>query len=765
MARRKGEKFQVSFNAGEFSPLLAGRTDLEKAGSACTTLENYIALRYGCAQRRPGMQFRAVTKFDEDRKSRLFSFQFSTTTTYIIEVGHEYMRFFTNGGQVVVGTPPGTPYEISSPYAEADLFSLQYKQINDVTYIWHPDYPVYKLTRVADDNWTLEEVIFDVPPTLDQNLTDTTITATATSNPNEVALLASAPIFDPLHVGAFWRIGHLRRANSVQRYFTAGAGSSTTIEVLGNWTVRTYGTWTATILVERSLDEGTTWEIARTIRGENDRNVDLEGNEEEEALLRLTFESGATGSAGARAVLESVDAYIYGTVRITAFDDAHNVIADVLDDIYSADPTDIWSEGAWSDYRGYPRGGCLHEQRLFFGGTEYLPQSVWGSVIGDYENFLRGTADDAGLFFTLAGEELNAIQWMVSQKELLIGTTSGEWAVNSRSVEKALTPTTIHARQQSAYGSQYLQAKLVDEVVLFVQRKGREIRELIYSYEVEKFVAPDLTMLAEHVTEGTVIDMALQKDPMSILWVVTGTGNLVALTYDREQNVVGWHRHPTQGWVESVATIYGEDDADDEVWFVVRRDIDGVERRYVERFNPAKWTEKEDFFGVDSGVTYDGSPETVIGGLDHLEDMEVVALADGAVVRGLTVSDAGTITLADPASKVHVGLPFTSQLRPVQYDADSTSGVHMGHVKRFAEITVRLLNSLGLTFNNGIADHEVVFRNTNDPMQPSPPLFTGDMKLEFPSDYTYETPLTLKQTDPLPSTILAIVTRLDIPGN
>lgn len=763
--RRKGEKFQTSFNAGELSPLLDGRTDLDKANNACRVLENYIALRYGCAQRRPGMQFRAVTKFDEDRASRLFSFQFSTTTTYIIEVGHEYMRFYTNGGQVVVGTPPGTPYEISTPYQEEDLFSLQYKQINDVTYIWHPDYPVHKLIRVEDDDWTLEEVVFDVPAVLDQNITDTTITATPTSNPDEVALLASAPIFDPLHVGAYWRIGHLRRANSVQRYFSAGAGTSSTIEVLGNWTVRTYGTWTATILVERSLDEGTTWDIARTIRGEADRNVDLEGNEEQESLLRITLESGATGTGNARVVLESVDAYIYGTVRITAFNDDQNVIADVLDDIYSTDPTDIWAEGAWSDYRGYPRGGCLHEQRLFFGGTRHLPQSVWGSVIGDYENFLRGTADDAGLFFTLAGEELNAIQWMVSQKELLIGTTAGEWAVNSRSVEKALTPTTIHARQQSAYGSQYLRAQLVGEVVIFVQRKGRELHELVYSYEVEKFVAPDLTLLAEHVTEGGVVDMALQKDPMPILWVVTGNGQLAGLTYDREQNVIGWHRHPTQGWVESVATIYGEEDQDDEVWFVVRREIESIERRYVERFNPVKWTEKEDFFGVDSGISYEGTPVTVIGGLDHLEGMTVVALADGNVVRDLLVNPSGEITLPDAASKVHIGFPFTSKLRPVNYDADTQAGVHMGHVKRFCEITVRLLNTLGMTFDNGQKVNVVSFRNSNDPMGSSPPLFSGDKKLEFPSDYAYDLPMTIQQEDPLPSTILAIVTRMDIPGN
>lgn len=779
MAQGKSNKSQVSFNSGEWSPLLDARVDLEKAGSACRTLENFMLQTYGCLIRRPGMQYVATTKFDEDRKSTLWSFQFSVSTTFVIEVGHEYMRFYANGAQVMTGTIP-VPYEISTPYQEADLFEIQWKQINDVLYIAHPDYEPYKLSRIADDDWDLEEVVFAVPPTLEPNIDDDfKITPTPTTNPNEVELESTAPLFTPQHVGAYWRIGHVRAANAVERAFASGNGSTTpNIRILGAYNVRTYGTWNADILVQRSFDGGTTWETVRRAESRSDRNVDIEGTADKEGDYRVTIANfvSTSGSPAARVVLESVDATVYGTVRITSFIDEQHVIADVLDDLYDTVATEIWAEGAWSEARGFPRALTIHEQRLSFGGTNYLPNWIWMSVIGDYENFLTGTGDDASLFFPLNADELNTIQWMVSQKELLVGTTGYEWAIGSRSTEKALTPSTIHTRIQSALGSEYIQATLTNNVILFVQRKSRKLIEMVYSFEAEQFVVNDLTLLSEHVTEGGIVKMTLQRDPLPVLWCVTGEilndddeviagGQLIALTYERAQNVIGWHRHPTQGVVESVAAIYGENNADDEVWFTVRRNIDGVERRFVERLNPTRWVNKEDAFYVDAGLSYVGTPATVISGLDHLEDMEVIGLADGAVVGPFTVNNDGEITLVDPASVVHIGLPFDSTVKPMRLDTDPSLGITMGQIKRTVEYVVRLRNTLGMTFDCGDGrEYTVEFRTTSDPMDASPPLFTGDKRLEFPLTYAYDTPFSLKQIQPLPCTILALVSKVEVSG-
>ena len=76
-------------------------------------------------------------------------------------------------------------------------------------------------------------------------------------------------------------------------------------------------------------------------------------------------------------------------------------------------------------------------------------------------------------------------------------------------------------------------------------------------------------------------EMTFQQQRDSIIWAVTNEGELIGLTYEREQSVVGWHRHTTGGTFESVATIYGEDE-EDEVWVIVKRTINGSTVRFIE---------------------------------------------------------------------------------------------------------------------------------------------------------------------------------------
>jgi hypothetical protein len=304
---------------------------------------------------------------------------------------------------------------------------------------------------------------------------------------------------------------------------------------------------------------------------------------------------------------------------------------------------------------------------------------------------------------------------------------------------------------------------VVEGVILFVQRKGRRVRELVYQYDVDKYVAADLTLLAEHVTEGGIVQMAYQAAPVPLLWCVTGNGALIALTYSREQQVIGWHRHPTDGLVESVTTIYGDADADDEVWLIVKRTIEGVDVRYVERINPAQWTDKEDAYFVDCGITYSGSATSTITGLSHLEGETVDALADGKVVTGLVVSG-GEVTLPSPASTVHVGLPFTSKVKPMRIDADPQIGMVMGHVRRIGELVLRVRNTLAIKFNNGTKEYAHTFRATSEATTAATALFSGDSKLDFHGDLDYDSPIEIIQDKPLPMTLQAIVAKYDVTG-
>ena len=749
--RGTSNKSIIAFNAGELSPLLDGRVDLEKYSSGCRQLQNAVIQTHGGAKRRAGTQYINEVK-DSTKKVRLQAFEFSTSTTYCLEFGEQYLRFYKNGAVL------GAPYEIATPYLEAELFELQFSQINDVMYITHPDHEVMKLSRFGDTNWTIAEVVFDIPPFLDENLTTTTIASSATTG-SGVTLTASSNIFESTHVGSYWQIAHLREVSETEVAIDTHNHTSSSLWVRGGWTVRTYGTWSADVLVERSTDGGSTWETLRTYNGSSDRNIEASGSEGTDAILRVRVANSASGSG--RAVLEADDAFRYGLVKITGYTGGTSVTADVVTDLHATSASKYWSEGAWSDKRGFPRTVTVFEQRLMFAGSDYEPQTVWGSATGEYENFRAGTADTDALKYSIAAKERNQIEWMLAQNRLLIGTSGGEWAAGSANPDQAITPSNFEVKRQSTYGSKNISALLVNEVALFVQRQGLKLREMAYSFGQDTYLSPDMTLLAEHITSGGIVDMDYQQQPDSIVWAVNGDGELLGMTYEREQQVVGWHRHVTDGTIESVTSLYGS--ADDEVWISVKRTINGATKRYVERFNPNLWTLKEDAFYVDSGITYSGASTTTITGLSHLEGKTVQILGDGAVQNTKVVSS-GQITLDTAVTKAQVGLKFETIIEPMIINVDPTMGNTQGQKKRIRSISVRMLNSLGFAYSDGVDEYQFPFRDTGDEMDGSPPLFSGIKEIEFDGDYGEEPTLIVKQTQPLPWQVQYFVVKYAVTG-
>lgn len=699
----------------------------------------------------------------------LWPFEFSTTTSFIIEVGDAYMRFFTNGQPVMSGL---SPYEISTPYAGADVFQLQHKQINDVVYICHPSYPVYKLTRVADDNWTLNAVDFFTPPMLDENVSDTTITVSGDTG--SIDMVATADIFQAGHVGSYWRLGFLRNAFSLG-YDIAANATSNGYQFIGTWSLRTYGIWAADILVQRSFNGAAgPWVTMLKVTGNSDRNIDETGEAESGAEYRFVVENYVSNTGG-RLVFESPDSIGYGFVQITAVGSGMEATATVIEDLkylrYIGDTegvptTTFWAEGAWSDVRGYPRALTVHEQRLLFGGTSFQPATWWGSVIDDYENFLYGTDDDSAYMLTLAGLQLNMIQWMVSVTALLIGTSGGEWAVSGDTQGNIITATRVDAKQQSSFGSEYVGAFEQQGQVLFVQRKGLRLREVTYSIDNAQYNANDLTAFAAHLTTSGIVMIAFQRDPTPTVWLVTNDGQLLGLTYDREQNVIGWHRHDTDGTFEAVACIYGDNDADDEVWVVVNRLIGSTQTRFIERLNPVRWTAKEDAFYVDCGLTYEGSP-FVDFTIAHLPNTTIDVLADGVVHRDVTTDAHGSFVLPAAASVVQAGLRYTSELKPFRFDADALAGASAGQIKRITKGALRLmLSSGGQYVFNGVEYNIEVPESITVPDATNPPLIGADAPVDVPIDFAtgfdFDPTFIIRQSDPLPLSIIAMPVKYDV---
>jgi len=644
--------FYPSFNAGEVSPLIDARTSLEKYRSACRTLENFQILPYGGVMRRPGTEYLGTVK-TSTAQTRLIGFNFSTTTRFVIEMGAGYMRFWKPDGTLQTNTSSAT-LEVTTPYTAADLREIQYVQINDIMYFAHANYPVYKLSRLADNNWTFAVVDWTFPQQLYQNTEAITISSNATYGSG--TLTASSAIFKSGHVGTRWDL-KWKRASTLVEQLINGKFATASIDVKGSWDFSTSGNWTGTVKLLRvpfeiwsvgpkivqafvntktgfithenhgysvgdwvyfptshalftgiptkiiadgftnssyrvtlPTDKGVTapasvvvenlsqMEIVREYDSNEDRNVVTSGNELERCGMKIwVSDYSAPSTAFAitpRALLQASNMYVGGVAKITSVA-ANGLTASVNITEWlgndASGATKFWTEPAFSGERGYPRTVALHEQRLMFGGTTYQPNTIWGSVIDDFENFQTGATASDAVNFTLSASEGNRINWMYSQARLLIGTSGDEWTIGSADTSQSLSATNIQAQRQSSYGSKYLRGALVNDVLLFVQRNGRKVRELVYDLNKDGWVAPDLTLLAEHMTKGEIMEVAYQQQPDAVLWAVRGDGALIAMTYERDQKVVGWHRHTFgDADVESVATIYGNG-TEDELWMCVKR--------------------------------------------------------------------------------------------------------------------------------------------------------------------------------------------------
>lgn len=830
-------KFYNNFTAGEWTPRLDGRSDLEKYDAACRTLENWRVLQYGGVQFRNGFEKISQAYLGGTKKSFIVPFQYSTTTRFIIQFSELRIYFLSNGvlvpdpsitawdsssaystddivsrtvggvttywkaladiGSVTPptenGQPEDTPAEwvqatdgewglyVTSPYTADEAFSVQYKQINDVMYLAHPDHPVYKLSRLSDTSWTMAEVEWTYPPFLEENTGDTTVTVAATTGTG-VSMTSSADLFESTHVGAYWEVGHLREAASVNLDISGSSGSSnsSTISVKGNWTFQTSNYWYGTVEIQRSYDNGSTWETIREYKSESDRNVSTTGSEAEQCLLRISYT--ATGNplgsgvwAGtaptdyvyAKATLEVEAAYIRGVVKITGYTNAQSVTVTVVRDLEATTATDIWAEGAWSDYRGYPRAVGLYEQRLYFGGTNTYPIRFWGSIVDGFENFEYGTDDDSAVVFNVAATEGNVIQWMEALKFIQAGTSGGEFAVSSGNQDDPITPVNISVRGHSAYGSAAIQARAIDDVVLFVHRQRTRLHEMAYSIERDGYVAPDLTIFAEHILGSGAVQMAFARLPDPTLYVVTADGDLAVFTYNREQGITAWAKWTTEGSFESVAATYG--DPVDEVWVSVKRTVNGSPVRIIERL-AAYTSDKTLAVHLDSSVSGAGVESggvVTFSGLDHLEGETVGVASDGAWLGEFTVSG-GSVTLPDDVSygNVVAGLRYTGTLKPMRMETVMANGPSQGRKRRVFEAAIRFLDTLGCKFGKVTTDMEQIpFRSEGDPMDASPPLFTGDKIVKWKPGHDRDAAIILQQDIPLPCTVLGIAVKYDVFGD
>lgn len=796
-----------SFNAGELSPRMEGRLDLPKFRDGCRTLENAICLSQGPAERRGAFRFVKEVK-TSSKKTRIVAFEVGTEAAYVLELGNLYIRFYAGEQRIESG---GIPVEVVTPYLEADLFQIHHAQSADLLYLVHNLYATRRLARLLADgtSWGFKTVKFNPPPTFED---DTDVSGgTISISPDAITgtgvkIRSSADVFlaadkDRLlkYLDGLASITAVGGAREITVEFiddfpdalapVAGPGTVTTVGTaatfsvahglaVGNWVRLTGGAQAGekkrvTLIVDPSnvtlesafsVDQaaGVTWSKDFEITGA--QGWKLAGSPVATLTPSVASPVGAIatltlGAAGWRQVDVDLGKYVKvntGIVKLTAYTSPTAVSGQIVKALENSNPAagGAWKAEvpSWSATAGYPGAISFFEQRLFLGGTTRQPTTVWGSQNGDYENFGAGVNAADSVVYPLASIKVNKFRWLLPAKALLGGTAGGEFSITGGEGQ-TLTPTNINAPSETTHGSSFVMPVRVGHLVLFVQAHGRKVREITYNFQTNAYIAPDLTRFAEHITAGGgIVDMAYQEEPDSILWCVRADGQLLGLTYNREEEVYGWHRHVTDGAFESVCVIPDPVNNRDQLWAVVRRTIGGATKRYVEVLDP-------DVVAADSYVHYQGAAAMEITGLSHIEGKAVDVVADGFVVSGHVVAG-GKITLSKAASDVVVGLHYESTVEAERPDfIDDKGRTTIGMKKQWQEVILRLYQT-GLS---GITVNGKTFpaRSGSDPLDTATALFTGDALM--PSlGTTRDGILTVKQTLPLPFTLLAITGTLDV---
>jgi hypothetical protein len=450
---------QLSTNAGEISPELQGRIDLDKYAAGVGYAINFILRDYGGAERRPGFGYIAGVK-DNANPPRIIPFIYNDVQAYIVELGDLYARFFMLGGQIAT---TGTPYEIATPFEVADVFRVQYASRGDVTWLAHPDYHTQTLSRTAHSNWTMADFDSDTGPFLDPNDTTITMTPSVTTVGASGNLTASAAYFDLDMVGTLFRIEE-NDTNGYSMWEPAKAFALNAVVRYGN-------------NVYICTDAGTSGAVAPT------------------HLTGKRWDGSPTSAVCEWSYLHSG----FGVCRVTSYTSTTQVGITVLSRLPSTSAVTNWREGAFSDHRGWPTACCFQGSRLWLAGTRYQPQTCWGSVAGNPYDFTPGALADDAVTFTILAQDANPIRTLAeANKALYVLTASRTYAISGTG-GAPIKPDDIVRTAVTRRGSNGVQPVNIDRAILFVDQSGKRLQELGYQIEADADAARNLNKLASHI--------------------------------------------------------------------------------------------------------------------------------------------------------------------------------------------------------------------------------------------------------------------------
>jgi hypothetical protein len=683
--------------------------------------------------------------------------------------------------QSVAVAPFGT-MELASPWSEADIDNIRFDQSADVVFVDCFGVPPKKIERRGSGrSWSIVDYTPASGPFMAGRSALARLRVAQTFG--DTTLTADQPFFTPQHVGALFTLFH----NGQSGVFILGRDDVATdaIEMTGvgdgadtadrRIKVTTSGGWSGTITIQRSVDGPDIGfrDTAATITTNTTTNID-DADDNLTVWYRLKIKPGNLASGTVACTVTYNNGGRNGICRVSNFQSNTVVDVEVLQRFSSTEYSDDWRESHWSPHRGWPSAVALHEGRLFHAGGAM----IFGSVSDDFENFDGETLGDSGpIVRSLGRGPVDRVCYLMPLLRLVIGTAGAEIALRASSTDEILTPSNHSAKPISTQGSASLPAVIVDSLGVFVQRSRRRVFAIAFGESVAAlgdYEAQDLTRLVPDLLNDGVVHIGVQRQPDTRLHFVLGDGRVALLSFDKSEQLVCWSIFETEGAVERVVVLPGQDE--DRVYYLVRRVIDGATSRSLEG-----WAMEVECEGgalnwiADSAVVYSGSPATTINGLDHLEGEEVVVWADGSDMtpddeageQQLYTVSAGAIVLPESKSNVVVGLPYRADWQSTKLAYSAQFGTPLAQVKRVNQIAFILANvhNNGLFFGRDF-DHLDALPRLSDhgAAADADRIFEAFDRaaVSFPGSFNTDVRICLRAKAPRPVTVMAAVPTIQV---
>lgn len=406
----------------------------------------------------------------------------------------------------------------------------------------------------------------------------------------------------------------------------------------------------------------------------------------------------------------------------------------------------------------YPSSVALHQQRLTYGGTLNVINGVWLSRSADFENMdkARPVRADDSMLFALVADQVNAITHMTSLKDLIILTGDGLWSVGGGGDAKvALTPSSLVATRETGRGALRVKPQLVDDILFYATSKGRTLRTLGFTFEIDGYKSDNVSIFAPHLFTGSIVRIVYQEEPHACMYCLRADGTIVTLTWEMDQQVWGWSVLEIDGFVEDICTI-GEAGFD-RLYIVVRRTFGETVSRSIERM--ALPGDMRTCCHLDAASTYffdEGEESDTVTGLWHLEGQTVSAVFNGYVEHDILVEE-GQIIIPEVSAQITVGLRYEGRVRTLSPVLNSSQGSLHVERQQITDIIVRAIDAKGISAGlNGYPLEQMADWQEGGNLIVTPDFTMTDFKVNMPGDWNDQSYVSIKQTEPFPAQVVGV---------